>query len=153
MTANEPEVPLVEADRIVKRFGAAVVLDELSVRVAEQDVVCLIGSSGSGKSTFLRCVNGLEPVESGEIRLRGERISGRGVDLDRVRRRIGIVFQAYNLFPHMTVLDNVVLAPHRATKAAAAAAVLAKGGGPREPREGDGADDAPPAEAADTTAE
>ena len=111
--AGVPPVPLVEAEGIVKRFGTNLVLDGLSMRVAEQDVVCLIGPSGSGKSTFLRCVNGLEPVEAGEIRLRGERISGRGVDLDRVRRRIGIVFQAYNLFPHMTVLDNVTLAPSR----------------------------------------
>ena len=111
MTA--PAVPLVEAEGIVKRFGPTLVLDGLSVQVAEQDVVCLIGPSGSGKSTFLRCVNGLERIEAGEVRLRGERISGRGVDLDRVRRRIGIVFQAYNLFPHMTVLDNVTLAPRR----------------------------------------
>lgn len=106
-------MPLVEAEGIVKRFGPTLVLDGVSVRVDEQEVVCLIGSSGSGKSTFLRCINGLETIEAGEIRFRGERISGRGVDLDRVRRRIGIVFQAYNLFPHMTVLENVTLAPHR----------------------------------------
>jgi polar amino acid transport system ATP-binding protein len=106
-------VPLVEAEGVVKRFGTNLVLDGLSVQVAERDVVCMIGTSGSGKSTFLRCVNGLEVIDAGEIRMRGERISGRGVDLDQVRRRIGIVFQAYNLFPHMTVLDNVTLAPRR----------------------------------------
>jgi polar amino acid transport system ATP-binding protein len=79
--------------------------------VAEHQVVCLIGASGSGKSTLLRCINLLEPIDEGRILVGGEEISARGVDANRVRRGIGIVFQAYNLFPHMTVLRNVTLAP------------------------------------------
>ena len=79
----------------------------------EHEVVCLIGASGSGKSTLLRCINRLEPIAAGRVVVAGEEISARGVDLDRVRRRIGIVFQAYNLFPHMSVLRNVTLAPRR----------------------------------------
>jgi len=79
-------------------------------------VVCLIGASGSGKSTLLRCVNLLEPVDAGRILVEGEEITARGVDVNRVRRRIGIVFQAFNLFPHMSVLDNVTLAPRKVSK-------------------------------------
>jgi len=78
--------------------------------------VCLIGASGSGKSTFLRCVNLLEPIDEGRIVVAGEEITARGVDVNRVRRRIGIVFQAFNLFPHMSVLRNVTLAPRRALR-------------------------------------
>jgi polar amino acid transport system ATP-binding protein len=76
-------------------------------------VVCLIGPSGSGKSTLLRCINGLEKIDAGEIRIHGNRVSGPGVDVDALRRDVGIVFQSYNLFPHMTVLQNVTLAPLR----------------------------------------
>jgi polar amino acid transport system ATP-binding protein len=79
-------------------------------------VVCLIGASGSGKSTLLRCVNLLEPIDAGRIAVEGEEITASGVDVDRIRRRIGIVFQAFNLFPHMSVLDNVTLAPRRVLK-------------------------------------
>jgi polar amino acid transport system ATP-binding protein len=78
--------------------------------------VCLIGASGSGKSTLLRCVNLLEPVDEGRILLRGEEVTAPGVDVNRTRRRIGIVFQAFNLFPHMTVLDNVTLGPRKALR-------------------------------------
>ena len=76
-------------------------------------MVCLIGASGSGKSTLLRCINLLEPIDAGRIVVDGEEITARGVDVNRVRRGIGIVFQAFNLFPHMTVLDNVTLAPRK----------------------------------------
>jgi polar amino acid transport system ATP-binding protein len=76
-------------------------------------VVCLIGPSGCGKSTLLRCINGLETIDGGEIRLHGDRVTGPGVDLNALRRDVGIVFQSFNLFPHMTVLENVVLAPVR----------------------------------------
>jgi polar amino acid transport system ATP-binding protein len=96
-----------------KAFGSAVVLDGLDFDVAEHEVVALIGASGSGKSTLLRCVNLLEEVDDGTIHLDGEHITDPRVNPDKVRQRIGIVFQAYNLFPHMTVLDNVVLAPVR----------------------------------------
>ena len=94
-----------------KRFGKLEVLRGIDLAVAEHDVVCLIGASGSGKSTLLRCVNLLEQVDEGRIVVEGEEITRRGVDVNRVRRGIGIVFQAYNLFPHMSVLRNVTLGP------------------------------------------
>ncbi|MCF0096833.1 amino acid ABC transporter ATP-binding protein [Micromonospora sp. MH99] len=96
-----------------KEFAGHVVLDRLDLTVAEHRVVALIGASGSGKSTLLRCVNLLEEVDDGTIELDGEDISDPRVDADRVRRRIGMVFQAYNLFPHLSVLDNITLAPRR----------------------------------------
>jgi polar amino acid transport system ATP-binding protein len=89
------------------------VLDDVSLDVAEHEVVCLIGASGSGKSTLLRCINLLEPIDDGAIHLDGVDISEPGLDADPIRRRIGMVFQSYNLFPHMSVLQNVTLAPTR----------------------------------------
>ena len=97
-----------------KSFGKLEVLRGIDLALDTHDVVCLIGASGSGKSTLLRCVNLLEPVDSGQIVLSGEDVTRRRVDLNAVRRRIGIVFQAFNLFPHMSVLGNVTLAPRRA---------------------------------------
>ncbi len=94
-----------------KSFGKTVVLDGIDLTVAEHEVVCLIGASGSGKSTLLRCVNLIEPIDSGRIVVEGAEITAPGVDADRIRRRIGIVFQSFNLFPHMSVLANVTLAP------------------------------------------
>ena len=88
----------------------------VDLEVGEHEVVCLIGASGSGKSTLLRCVNLLEPVQAGRIVVLGEEVTRRGVDVNAVRRRIGIVFQSFNLFPHMSVLDNVTLAPRKALK-------------------------------------
>jgi polar amino acid transport system ATP-binding protein len=99
-----------------KSFGELEVLKGIDLEVAEHEVVCLIGASGSGKSTLLRCVNLLEPIEAGRVVVEGEEITARDVDIDRVRRRIGIVFQAYNLFPHMSVIDNVTLAPRKVLK-------------------------------------
>jgi polar amino acid transport system ATP-binding protein len=101
-------------DGVHKRFGRLEVLRGIDLTVAEHEVVCLIGASGSGKSTLLRCVNLIEPVSAGRIVVAGEEITARGVDVNRVRRRIGIVFQAFNLFPHMSVLRNVTLAPRAA---------------------------------------
>ena len=98
------------------RSGTLEVLRGIDLDVAEHEVVCLIGASGSGKSTLLRCINLLEPIDAGRIFVEGEEITAEGVHLDRLRRRIGIVFQAYNLFPHMSVLDNVTLAPRKALK-------------------------------------
>jgi len=98
-------------DRVHKSFGAVEVLRGVDLAVADHEVVCLIGASGSGKSTLLRCVNLLEPIDAGRIVVEGEEITARNVDVNRIRRRIGIVFQAYNLFPHMSVLKNVTLAP------------------------------------------
>jgi polar amino acid transport system ATP-binding protein len=105
-----------------KVFGTRPVLRGVSLDVAEHEVVALIGASGSGKSTLLRCINLLEPVDDGTIRLDGEDITDPRVNPDRVRRRIGIVFQAFNLFPHMSVLDNVTLAPRRVHRRPAAEA-------------------------------
>jgi polar amino acid transport system ATP-binding protein len=101
----------VELHGVRKSFGEVEVLHGIDLQVEEHQVVCLIGASGSGKSTLLRCVNLLEPIDEGRIAVGGEEVTARGVDADRVRRGIGIVFQAYNLFPHMTVLRNVTLAP------------------------------------------
>jgi polar amino acid transport system ATP-binding protein len=98
-------------DDVHKSFGTLEVLRGIDLALAEHEVVCLIGASGSGKSTLLRCVNLLEPIDAGRIVLEGEDITARRVDVNRIRRRIGIVFQAYNLFPHMSVLRNVTLAP------------------------------------------
>jgi polar amino acid transport system ATP-binding protein len=103
----------IEIRELSKSFGDQAVLHQLSMTVEEHQVVCLIGPSGSGKSTLLRCINGLESIESGEILVHGDRITGPGVDVDALRRDIGIVFQGFNLFPHMTVLQNVTLAPIR----------------------------------------
>ena len=94
-----------------KSFGANEVLRGIDLELEDHEVVCLIGASGSGKSTLLRCVNLLEPLDRGRVFLDDEEITRRGVDVNAVRRRIGIVFQAYNLFPHMSVLRNVTLAP------------------------------------------
>ena len=106
--------PWLVVEDLHKRFGKLEVLRGIDLTVAEHDVVCLIGASGSGKSTLLRCVNLLEPVDAGRIVVAGEEITRRGVDVNRVRRGIGIVFQAYNLFPHLSVLRNVTLAPREA---------------------------------------
>jgi polar amino acid transport system ATP-binding protein len=96
-----------------KSFGGLEVLRGIDLVVSEHEVVCLIGASGSGKSTLLRCVNLLEPIDAGRIEVGGDEITARGVDVNRIRRRIGIVFQSFNLFPHMSVLRNVTLGPRK----------------------------------------
>jgi len=106
----------IEVRDISKSYGALSAFNKLALSVEEHQVVCLIGPSGSGKSTLLRCMNGLESIDHGEILINGDRITGPGVDLNALRRDIGIVFQGYNLFPHMTVLENVTLAPIRVLK-------------------------------------
>jgi polar amino acid transport system ATP-binding protein len=106
--------PALVVQDLHKSFGSLEVLRGIDLQLAEHEVVCLIGASGSGKSTLLRCINLLEPVDGGRIVLRGEEITSRGIDVNRVRRGIGIVFQAFNLFPHMSVLDNVTLGPRKA---------------------------------------
>jgi polar amino acid transport system ATP-binding protein len=106
----------LKLENVHKSFGEHEVLRGIDLDVAEHEVVCLIGASGSGKSTLLRCVNLLEPLDAGRIWLGDEEITRRGVDVNAVRRRIGIVFQAFNLFPHMTVLRNVTLAPRDVLK-------------------------------------
>jgi polar amino acid transport system ATP-binding protein len=106
--------PKLAVDGVWKSFGERTVLADVSLDVAEHDVVCVIGSSGSGKSTLLRCVNLLESIDDGEIRLDGTDITEPGLDENALRRRIGIVFQSFNLFPHLTVRANVTLGPRRA---------------------------------------
>ena len=105
-----------------KSFGKLEVLRGIDLALADHEVVCLIGASGSGKSTLLRCVNLLEPIDAGRIVLHGEEITGRAVDVNRVRRGIGIVFQSFNLFPHMSVLRNITLGPRKALGLSKAAA-------------------------------
>jgi polar amino acid transport system ATP-binding protein len=103
----------IRIEDLHKSFGATKVLRGVDLTVEDHDVVCLIGASGSGKSTLLRCINLLEPIDAGRIVIEGQEITAPGVDVNRIRQGIGIVFQSFNLFPHMTVLDNVVLAPTR----------------------------------------
>jgi polar amino acid transport system ATP-binding protein len=110
------ERALLSLERVTKSFDGHVVLDEIDLSIAAHEVVCLIGPSGSGKSTLLKCVNLIEPLTSGSIFLGGLEISAPAIDQDSVRRNIGIVFQSFNLFPHMTVLDNVTLAPRQVLK-------------------------------------
>jgi polar amino acid transport system ATP-binding protein len=109
-------VSAVKLENVHKSFGVNDVLRGIDLELDDHEVVCLIGASGSGKSTLLRCVNLLEPLDAGRIFLGGEEITRRGADVNAVRRRIGIVFQAFNLFPHMTVLRNVTLAPRDVLK-------------------------------------
>jgi polar amino acid transport system ATP-binding protein len=104
----------LRVEDVHKAFGKLEVLRGIDLVLAEHEVVCLIGASGSGKSTLLRCVNLLEPIDAGRIVVGGEEITSRGVDVNRIRRGIGIVFQSFNLFPHMTVRENVTLAPRKA---------------------------------------
>jgi polar amino acid transport system ATP-binding protein len=111
---GNPNTSFVQVKGVSKWFGSLQVLNQVSLHVPEHNVVCLIGASGSGKSTLLRCLNKLERVEEGEIVVDGVRITQDKIDVNALRKKIGIVFQAYNLFPHMTVLQNVMLAPRKA---------------------------------------
>ena len=105
--------PKLRLHGVVKRFGTKLVLDHVDLDVARGEVISLIGSSGSGKSTLLRCINLLEPTDDGVIELDGVDVAEPGLDADPIRRRIGMVFQSFNLFPHMTVLRNVTLGPRK----------------------------------------
>jgi len=108
--------PVVRAERIRKSFGDNLVLDDIDLSVDEGEVLVVIGPSGSGKSTLLRCLNLLEPLDSGRIFLDGEEITRKGQEVARVRQRVGMVFQQFNLFPHLKVIDNVTLAARRIRK-------------------------------------
>ena len=114
MTGPRADGEALRLEGIHKSFGRLEVLKGIDLSVADHEVICLIGASGSGKSTMLRCINLLEAVDAGRITVRGEEITAPGVDVNRIRRHIGIVFQAFNLFPHMTVLRNITLAPMEA---------------------------------------
>jgi polar amino acid transport system ATP-binding protein len=122
-TPAEPG-PKVSIQRLTKYFGTKLVLNQVDLDVSEHEVVCLIGASGSGKSTLLRCINRLVEYDHGRVLLDGVDLAGDGMTENELRKRIGIVFQAYNLFPHMTVLDNITLAPRKVhgTRRAAAEA-------------------------------
>jgi polar amino acid transport system ATP-binding protein len=108
------EQPALLLEGVHKSFGENEVLKGIDLSVEPHEVVCLIGASGSGKSTLLRCVNLVEQIDSGRVVVAGEEITAEGVDANRIRRRIGIVYQSFNLFPHMTVLRNITLAPREA---------------------------------------
>ncbi|MFL5915084.1 MAG: amino acid ABC transporter ATP-binding protein [Gaiellaceae bacterium] len=114
MSTNGTAPEFVRVRGVSKWFGSLQVLKQIDLDVPEHNVVCLIGASGSGKSTLLRCLNLLEHVEEGEIVVDGQPLTNAKVDVNALRKKIGIVFQAYNLFPHMTVLQNVTLAPRKA---------------------------------------
>ena len=102
---------LVELHNVVKRFGANTVLDRVSLTVEAGEIIAVIGRSGSGKSTMLRCINGLEPIQEGRIVFDGETVNNPATNLRKLRQRVGIVFQSYNLFPHLSVERNITLAP------------------------------------------
>jgi polar amino acid transport system ATP-binding protein len=112
--------PALSIQGLHKSFGDLEVLRGIDLEVAEHEVIALIGASGSGKSTLLRCINLIEPIDAGRILIEGDEITARDVKVDMIRRRIGIVFQAFNLFPHMSVLDNVTLAPRKVLRQPAA---------------------------------
>jgi ABC-type polar amino acid transport system ATPase subunit len=105
------ESPILELEDVVKRFGPRTILDGISLSVVPGEIVCFIGPSGTGKSTLLRCVNGLEVMQGGHIRFEGEEVHARGKRIIEVRKRIGMIFQQFNLYPHLTALENVMLAP------------------------------------------
>ncbi|XUL87393.1 amino acid ABC transporter ATP-binding protein [Streptomyces galilaeus] len=111
--STDDTAPVLRMESVRKTFGTSVVLRDVDLEVPQHTVTALIGASGSGKSTLLRCANLLEDIDDGSIWLDGEEITDPRVDQDAIRRRIGVVFQAYNLFPHMTVLENITLAPRR----------------------------------------
>ena len=119
---SDGAAPALRIEGLRKSFGPLEVLRGIDLAVDEHEVVCLIGASGSGKSTLLRCINLLEEIDAGRIWIEGVEITARNVNVDRVRRRIGIVFQAFNLFPHMSVLGNVTLAPRKVLRLPAAEA-------------------------------
>ncbi|WP_429844428.1 amino acid ABC transporter ATP-binding protein [Brevibacillus sp. FIR094] len=102
---------MIHVENLKKSFGSLEVLKDISTTIEEREVVCVIGPSGSGKSTFLRCLNQLEEVTSGKITIEGMEVTSPKVDINKLRERVGMVFQRFNLFPHLTVLENIMLAP------------------------------------------
>jgi polar amino acid transport system ATP-binding protein len=102
---------MIDVRNVHKAFGALQVIKGIDLTVSKGEVLCLIGASGSGKSTLLQCINGLEPIQGGEILVEGVSVHAKGTDLNALRQKLGIVFQQYNAFPHLTALENVALAP------------------------------------------
>lgn len=110
------ESPILEVKNLIKKYDESVVLDDISLHVNKGEVVVLLGPSGCGKSTFLRCLNGLEPIQGGDILLDNDRINGSEIKWNIVRQKIGMVFQSYDLFPNMTVINNILLGPLKVQK-------------------------------------
>lgn len=110
------EKGLLTIEHLVKRYGDSTILNDISLSVKRGEVIVVVGPSGCGKSTLLRCINALEPIQGGEIRLGGDKIVYGSKNLTALRQRIGMVFQSYDLFPHLTVLDNILLAPMKVQK-------------------------------------
>ena len=108
--------PILTVEHLIKAYGETPVLDDISFAVKPGEVIVVVGPSGCGKSTLLRCLNGLEPTQSGRVRLGNEAVAYGGKNLTQLRQRIGMVFQSYELFPHLTVLDNILLAPTKVQK-------------------------------------
>ncbi|HZG21023.1 MAG TPA: amino acid ABC transporter ATP-binding protein, partial [Herbaspirillum sp.] len=115
---------MIKVDQLQKRFGQAHILRGIDCEIRAGEVVCVIGPSGSGKSTFLRCLNGLEEVSDGDIFIEGIKLNDARVDLNALRARLGMVFQRFNLFPHMTVLENLIMAPMQVKSLSRREAVL-----------------------------
>lgn len=113
---------MIQVHNLKKSFGDLEVLQDISIDIAEQEVVCVIGASGSGKSTFLRCLNKLDDITAGQVIIDGQDITAKGTDINKVRQEVGMVFQHFNLFPHKSVLDNITLAPIKARGISKAAA-------------------------------
>ena len=113
MSNNKKDV-LLQVEHLHKAYGDHVVLDDVSLEVERGEVIVIIGPSGCGKSTFLRCLNALEPIQGGKVSVAGKSVDGGERDLVELRQKVGMVFQSYDLFPHMTVLDNITLAPMKA---------------------------------------
>ena len=107
---------ILEIEHLVKRFGGQTVLKDISLSVHEGEVIVVVGPSGCGKSTLLRCINALEEIQGGKIRLKGAEVSGKSKNLAKIRQRVGMVFQSYELFPHLSILDNIILAPTKVQK-------------------------------------
>ena len=107
---------LLTVEHLIKKYGDQVILDDVSLDVKKGEVIVVVGPSGCGKSTLLRCINALEPIQGGEIKLNGEKIDPKNKNIAELRQKIGMVFQSYELFPHLTVLDNILLAPMKVQK-------------------------------------
>ncbi len=107
---------MIEIKNVRKAYGAHEVIKGVDLDIQKSEVMCLIGASGSGKSTLLQCINGLEPIQSGQIIVDGTDVHSRKTDLNKLRQKLGIVFQQYNAFPHLTALENVALAPRTVSK-------------------------------------